>query len=228
MGLKTFYIYAHYDLDGIIRYIGKGKGNRAFCFKKRNVNWQKVFSDNDPKVVILEKDLTELEAFALEKKYIFNLRKEAACEKANLVNICDGGKGGASGERHYAWGKKQDPLVIQKLMAGKDKYIEKFGHPMLGKKRGPEYMKKLFALSQTPEALEKRSKTLTGRKHTIEHRSKLGRPKEKHHNWGKKYSDELKDKMSKAHMGVSNGPHSEETKRKISEARLRYYRNLKD
>ena len=68
-----FYVYAYLRKDGTPYYIGKGSGNRAWCKHRVKINgkWSGIQLPVDrSRIVILEKFLSELGSFAIERRMI--------------------------------------------------------------------------------------------------------------------------------------------------------------
>jgi hypothetical protein len=85
-----FYTYAHYTPQGRLFYIGKGQGNRAYKFYKRNKHWKNIVEKyGKPDVQILANWGTEKEAFSHEVLLIDCFRTLGH----TLCNLTDGGEG---------------------------------------------------------------------------------------------------------------------------------------
>lgn len=197
MAVAVFYIYALFRPNGIICYIGKGKGYRLRAHFRRthNPHLRSIIAQagGDLPAIIIRGGLTESEAFELEKIFIAAIGRKA--NGGPLVNMSDGGIGGGA--------RKQSAEEIAKRTAalGRPEVRAKMrashiGQPSgrKGKKATAETREKLrishTGKKQTPEHLENRMVKLRGRKRTAEFCAKMSAL-----NLGKKKSDKARQNM---------------------------------
>ena len=224
--IDMFYVYAYLRTEDLTPYyIGKGHGNRA---------WQKCHSVVVPKdlsrIVMLEQNLTELGALALERRMISWYGRQDL-GTGILRNRTDGGDGSA-GIIPWNLGKKTGSYLTK---AGRKKVSD--ANKGVPKNHGAKV-----------------SAGLKGKPKSEEHKRKLSEASKGNVPWNKgktgvqesarkgvKVSDEVRAKMSKAHKGKENTPEqkakisakltgrvlSEETKKKMSEARKKLWAEKK-
>lgn len=100
-----FYVYIHRRAtDGVIFYVGKGWGRRAYSTKDRNKHWRNIDAKHGRIMEFVGSHLAESEAFELECFLIeFIGRNDLGL--GHLVNMTDGGDGHA--------GYQQTPEAVE-------------------------------------------------------------------------------------------------------------------
>ena len=70
--MNKYYVYEHIrkDTDQVF-YVGKGQGNRAFDKNNRSPEWNKIVSEIEYKIKIVQDNMEEKDAYALENQLIF-------------------------------------------------------------------------------------------------------------------------------------------------------------
>jgi hypothetical protein len=192
-----YYVYAYMRDNNTPYYIGKGKNDRA---------WSPHVGCNMPKdktkILMMETNLTEIGALALERRYIrWYGRKNI--NTGILRNLTDGGEG-CSGMNH----SDEVRMRISKTLKGK-KHSEQHKLNIKLALTNNEKLRK----PKSKRHKETLSLSLQGRKLSDEHRKNLSR---------KIFSDEHRRNLSRAKSGKNNpmyGKHrSDETKEKIAKA----------
>ena len=107
MDIYSFYVYAYLRQDGTPYYIGKGSSSRAYKKSKKEI--KKPKNNN---IIIVEKHLSEVGAFALERRLIqWYGRKDLGT--GILRNLTDGGEGNSGAKRTESHKK-----IISEFMIG--------------------------------------------------------------------------------------------------------------
>ena len=201
---REFYVYEHIRLDNnTCFYVGKGKGNRAYELDRNDFH-DNISNSYGHAVVIVKDNLTEEEAFELEKDtieyYVFTLGYgidiEGYKNRENdefLTNLTFGGEG-SSGFKHSEEAK-------QKMSESRKgtKHSEEVKRKMSESRKGTKH---------SEEAKRKMSEAKKGIQLSEEHKKKISESCK-----GRQLSEETKRKMSKSKKGRKC---SEETKRKLS------------
>jgi len=180
MGIYIYYVYAYLREDGTPYYIGKGKDNRVYSKQ------HSVFVPRDKsKIVFFQKNLSEIGALALERRYIrWYGRKDLST--GILRNLTDGGEGCSGAIR-----SEETKQKLRKPHSEESKQrIREF---RTGKKHNEETKKKCSIAST-------KSSRMNGKKHSKETRKRMSacRIAEKHPNFGK-------ESYNKNKIWVNNG-----------------------
>lgn len=142
--INNFYVYRHIRLDTTTPfYVGKGKGNRAFLKeRKRSKYWNNIVNKYGYKIEIIEKDLTEEQAFAKEIEFIKLYKSQGFCE----ANMTDGGTGGDTYKHRSDEAKLKFRQKISNIQKGKilsEETKRKISKSEKGKKISKETRRKL-------------------------------------------------------------------------------------
>lgn len=222
--LLRFYTYIHIRVDdGMVFYVGKGKGNRAYSDKGRNKRWCRTANKHGWSSVICAYWYSEFDAFEHEKSLILYY-KQLNHPLCNMTDGGDGASGISPSEETRAKlsaalkGRSRPIEVIRKISAsnkGKKRTAEqnrKNSEARLGKPL-PDSAKQalIVALTGKPRSEEtKRKISLANKGKTItpEHRQIISK-----RNKGIVRTPEFRAKIIAA---LTGRPVSKETREKIS------------
>ena len=188
-----FYVYAYLREDGTPYYIGKGKQNRAWHKNKQErINLPQTHSH----ILILESSLTELGAFAIERRLIrWYGRKDLGT--GILENRTDGGDG-VSGK--VVTDKTRKLLSI--ASSGKkqlDETVEKRAAKLRGQKRTTEQRLKMCETNGPKKGCE-------GRPHTNKTKETL-RAKALKRTISPEQRTIMSENSAKSRLGRKRGPY---------------------
>jgi hypothetical protein len=225
--IDMFYVYAYLRKEDLTPYyIGKGQNKRAFG-KDHSV----VVPKDLYRIVFLETNLTELGAFALERRYIrWYGRKDLGT--GILRNKTDDGDG-ATGIIPWNLNKKTGSFLTD---AGKKKVSK--ANKGIPKNHGDKISAALKGKPKSEEHKKKLSEA--GRGNVPWNKGKTGVQASSRK--GVRVSDEVRAKMSASHKGKTNTEEqkakisaklkgrvmSEETRKKMSEARKKLWAEKKN
>lgn len=136
-----FYVYVHRRAtDKRVFYVGKGYAKRAWSKTGRNKYWNNVANKHGYIIEIVFSNLTELQAFDMEREFISHYGRE------NLCNLTDGGEGSSG------W-------------IPSDEFKRNVSITQTGRKRSEETKNKLkkIAKNRSKETINKISESLKGK-----------------------------------------------------------------
>lgn len=191
--MTEFYVYQHTFLNGSV-YVGKGKGRRAHSLdRKRLPKWWATYTKyGAPDVKIVEKELNEAQAVALEISLISRLRSAGVA----LCNLTDGGEGLSGYVVSIETKEKLRAANLGRVVSLETRQKIKDSKANISDLTRAKLSAAHTGKVQSADTKRKRSVSLTGRPVSSETRARL-----RESNLGWKHGDEAKSKMRKAKKG---------------------------
>lgn len=183
-----YYVYAYIRSKdsvtakaGTPYYIGKGRGNRAWAKHDSRAKTPNDYS----LIVICETGLTEVGAYAIERRLIEFWGRKGIEPNGVLMNLAKGGEGGLGGQSHWPEHVKTSNRRRMKT--------DNIGPLKKGSKMSEEQKQKIketsaingYSAKDDHERNKKISAALSGRKKSNEHRINIGKASKGRVPWNK-------------------------------------------
>ena len=175
-----FYIYAYIrekdsavSSSGTPYYIGKGQGRRAWQNHRRrdtkDSKWKGEHIPSNDRIVIMESDLTEMGAFALERRFIRWYGRKDNESGGILHNLTDGGEGATGTIQTPESNEKRRNALVGTLRP--DVSARQKGNP------NPKVSAALKGVPKSKESIEKRTQSRKGKIYPKMSEWQIGVPK---------------------------------------------------